>query len=594
MNWLPFFLTFLSAFSAPLQPDSLVSLRTTVSQPSAGGNSILYKELILEEWNSNPVLLLQTWTPNCTLPDIQTESLREGLLRSRFPYGDGVWFLCRNVPVNTTFSTQIAPLVIMNLQENGEMIQYATDTNAYPGGTTTNLVLPYWDIINNRNVFYILGGAVQASIGTPPRPSQPRIRIDSGSGTPPEIQGVLATYPAGVNPVSLSIMTDSLFMPALVPNGTSIAFFAVYLVGQDNNLPTGTRNSVSFALPTAPQMLSSWTFPSIDTLWYTAINRLPYLARTNFTESDPTKQTLVFTLPGGGPSGTLGGITWRINTARFEGEYFTTGETVYISNGSSIVKNTVLGLTTGVSYQLVATAPTGWRFMDVHARSVNLPSPTPTPTATATMTSSMTPIATETSSMTPTSTATTSATMSSTITPTTTATMSSTPTTTQTSSSSSSASHSADPPVTLSPSPTISVSPSPSNGTIPNPANIPTSKVLTPGEEAGISIGAIAAVVITGIALIKYTPSLQKLYIRQFGSKMGNRPAKTFKAPIRLSKDVPITISHNPHILVQQRIEQLKQFNKQRLNKDPLETIRGNVNERHKKEFLPTISGASV
>ena len=580
--------------SIPLQQSSLVTLRTTQSQPSAGGNNILYKPLLLEEWSSN-YQFLQSWSVPCTLPDLSTESLSEGLIRSRYPNGDGIWFLCRDVPVGSNLSYTPAAVLIMNLQEDGNLIQWASDSTSYPPGTSANSVYTWYDSSLDNYIFYMLGGYRPPSPGTPPRPSQPRIRIDTGPGTPPDLQGALANIATNVNPTGLSIMTDSLYVPALIPNGTSLPFFSIYLVGTENTLPTAVRSIVSYAVFDAPQMLSVWTFPFVDTIWFTGFNRLPYLARTNFSIDDPAQMTMVFSLPSGSSSGAIGGINWRVSSARFEGNYYTTGETIYINNGTNIVKNTVQGLATGLPYQPTIASPPGWKFLDAHARSVNLPTPTPSATATSTATPSASGTSTTTSTSTSSPSASSSASSS------TTASSSSTASGTPASSSSptSSPSPSASPSSTStqqSPQPVRSStpSPSPSNGSIPfQPDNSQkSSTTLTTAEQTGIGLGTIGAICVAGLALMHFNPSIKRLYIRKFGAKSIKKPKASPTVRNKILNDMPIVINHNPNILVQQRIQQLQQFSRLQVREN-LEPTRINFGEKHKKQFAPVV-GSSV
>ena len=590
MHWLLFLLFLTQVVSIPLQQSSLVTLRTTQSQPSAGGNNVLYKQLLLEEWSSS-YQFLQSWSVPCSLPDISTESLTEGLLRSKYPYGDGVWFLCRDVPVGSNLSYTPAPVLIMNLQEDGNLIQWASDSTSYPPGTSANSVYSWYDSSVDNYVFYMLGGYRPPSPGNAPRPSQPRIRIDTGAGTPPDLQGALANIATNVNPTGLSIMTDSLYVPALIPNGTSLPFFSIYLVGTENTLPIAVRSVVSYAVFDTPQMLSVWTFPFVDTIWFTGFNRLPYLARTNFSVNDPAQMTMVFSLPSGSSSGAIGGINWRVSSARFEGNYFTTGETIYINNGTNILRNTVQGLTTGLPYQPTVATPQGWKFLDAHARSVSLPTPTPSATATSTTSPSSSATSTATSSPSASSSPSSSTTASAT------STVSGTPT--SSSSATSSPSPSASPSSTSTqqspqPVPSSTPSPSPSNGSIPfQPDNTQkTSTPLTIAEQTGIGLGSIGVICVAALVLIHFNPSIKRLYIRKFGTKSIKKPKASPTVRNKILNDMPIVINHNPNILVQQRIQQLQQFSRLQVREN-LEPTRIHLGERHKKQFAPVV-GSSV
>jgi hypothetical protein len=591
---------FLQVLSIPLQQNSLISLRTTILQPSAGGNVVLYKQLVLEEWSST-YQFIQNWSVPCTLPDLSTESTTEGLLRSRYPYGDGVWFLCRSVPVGANLSYIPAPVDIMYLQENGELIQWSSDTTTYAFGTSANLVLPYYNAVQDLNVFYLLGGGRPPGPGTQVRPTTPRLRIDTGPQTPPDVTGALANIATNVNPTGMSIMENSLYIPAQIPNGTTPGplIFVVFLCVPEGTLPIQTRSIVSYALYDEPLMLSVWTFPFIDTLWFTGFNRLPYLARVNYSNTDPAQQVFIFPQPPGSASGTLGGPQWRVNTARFEGAYQTTGETVYISNTTNIFRNTVLGLAQGLPYQPTLRAPENWKYMDIHARQLLIPTPSASATATATASSSASAtssgLATFTATPSPSSSASASASASATGRPTLSAliSMSSSPSASSSASVSSSRNPNGSPSQTSSPTPSTT----PSNGTVPiDPGNAATSETtLSPGAQAGIGVGTVAAACVAGLLLLKYSPILKNLYTRQFGSsiKVPKKKGLSFRSPV--SADAPITISHNPNVLVQHRLEQLKDLQKQLSTREVSQssTLQPH-SDRVKKEFGPTVTGQSV
>jgi hypothetical protein len=140
-----------------------------------------------------------------------------------------------------------------------------------------------------------------------------------------------------------------------------------------------------------------------------------------------------------------------------------------------------------------------------------------------------------------------------------------------------------------------SPSPSASNSSFvpPIPNNVPaSSNPLTLGETAGISIGSIAAACIAGALLIKFSPSIRRLYIRQFGS---SSKAMKKNTPIRIrnpvSNDVPITINHNPQLIIQQRLEQLREFQKQTTKKQLAEASSTQASSvRTKKEFMPVVT----
>lgn len=116
---------------------------------------------------------------------------------------------------------------------------------------------------------------------------------------------------------------------------------------------------------------------------------------------------------------------------------------------------------------------------------------------------------------------------------------------------------------------------------------------MSPGEAAGISLASIAAFCVAGLVVIKFTPSLNRLYIRQFGSSSkGMKKGVSFRNPV--TADVPITISHNPQVILQQRLEQLKDIQKQMSIKELNQTDSNAQVDRTKKQFTPVQSGESV
>lgn len=578
---------FLESFAAPLQQTSLITLRTTTVPRGPGGNQPppqTYGPLVLEEWGSSG--LLQSWTPSCSLAGLSTEVWTEGYLSPRYPWGDQVWFLCRSVPVNSSLSYNPAPVSYMYLSEDGFLNKCVEDF-VYPNGTNVLNILPYTDTAQGINVFYLLGGGTIANgPANPPRVAQPRIRVDSGLCAPADTEGSLLGFPQGVSINQLRILDRTLYGTGLFQSSTGgLPQPTIFQIGAEGVLPTGTRN------PTAniagfPLVLSVWTDPLSSIWWRTGLNRTAYVALYN--NSDSTDK--VFLQPPSSSSGTLGGSSWSVVTARQEGTDFA----VYLTNTSHIVKNTLNGLQNNLAYQPVVQAPSGWRYLSAHARNPNLPSPTPTSTATASST------ATTTSSSSASATSTSSPSATSSATPTASATPSSQSTSTATSSPSSSGSSSATPTATssrnpnLSPDPSPSVTPSttPSNGTFPVPPNNnqASSNALSPGAQAGIGLGTIAVVSIAGLLLVKFTPALNKLYIRQFGSSLNY--GKNSKPPIRtpVPKDTQIVINHNPHILVQQRLEQLKQFQKTKFVKEDQQIPTKSPDlDRTKKQFHPVI-----
>lgn len=582
-------------FSIPLQLDSLITLRTVLAPKAGGGNTAPpppYGPLILEEWNTSG--LVQSWTPSCTLPGLSTETWAEGHLSPRYPWSDQVWFLCRNVPVNSSLSTNPAPVVYSYLNEEGTLNTWVEEP-LYPNGTNLINIIPYWDETQNLNVFYLLGGGTQANGPTSPaKPAQARIRVDSGPGQPPDAQGSLLLSSTGVTINQIRILNGTLYGTGLFGGSIGIPNPMIFQIGSENNLPTGTRNP-SIQIPNFPLVLSVWTDFISPIWWRTGLNRTAYIARHNNSDGSD----LVFALPPSPSGGTVGGVSWSIATARQEGSDFA----VYLTNSSHILKNTLNGLQNGIPYQPLLQAPPGWRYLSAHARNPNIPSPssTPTPTSTSTASSSASASSTASSSASATPTSSPSATSQPTGT--------SSPSASASASaySSSTATASRNPDISASQTPTnspsnsasFSKSPSstPSNGTIPFPPenNQAESTAITPGEQAGIGLGSIAAICIAGLAMLHYSPTLKNLYTRQFGSsvKGPKQGGVSFRNPI--SPDGPITINHNPHAMVQFRLEQLKDLQKQlstrEVNQQPTHV---QTDHRTKKQFMPVISGESV
>lgn len=587
------FSLFTNIAAAPLQQNSLITLRTVLAPKATGGGNVAppppYGPLVLEEWDTTG--LVQSWSPPCTLPGLSAEAWTEGSLNPRFPWGDQVWFLCRNVPVNSSLATNPAPVNYMVLNEDGVLSSWVEEP-LYPNGTNVISVLPYIDLVQGINVFYLLGGGTVAS-GSPTtaKTAQPRIRVDSGPGVPPDAQGALLASMTGTTINELRILNNTLYGTGLFASSTGLPNPTIFQIGAEGTLPTGTRNPVT-QIPNFPLVLSSWTEPHTNFWWRTGFNRTAYLALHNNADGSD----LVFPVPPAASAGTLGGPTWSVATARREASDFA----VYLTNTSHIVKNTLNGLQSGLAYQPIVQAPPGWRFLSAHARNPSIPSPTATATATASASASAS--ATATSSSVPTSTASATATSS----PTASASATSRPS--STSSASASASSSAYPTSIstasrnpnaspASPTSSVSITPSttPSNGTLPVPPenNQVTPDALTPGAQAGITLGSVAAVCIAGLLLLKFSSPLQNLWTRQFGSSLKTaKKGVSFRKPV--STDVPITISHNPQVLVQHRIEQLKDLQKQLSMREANAPQQYPDLDRTKKEFGPVIMGNSV
>ena len=117
---------------------------------------------------------------------------------------------------------------------------------------------------------------------------------------------------------------------------------------------------------------------------------------------------------------------------------------------------------------------------------------------------------------------------------------------------------------------------------------------MSPAEKTGIGLGSIAAVCIAGLLLIQFNPTMKNLWTRQFGSSVkGPKKGVSFRSPV--STDVPITISHNPQVLVQHRLEQLKDLQKQLSKKELVqESSSASTMDKTKKQFGPVIAGESV
>ena len=587
MYCLSIFLLVSSVLSIPLQQTSFISLRTTAPPPSGGGNQpvTIYRELVLEEWDLTQNQLLQSWNLPCTLPGLSTETWQEGHLSARYPWEDQVWLLCRNVPVNSSLNISPAPVVYSFLNEEGVLGTWAEEP-LYTNGTNLLNVIPYWDQTQGFTTLYLLGGG---TVGVPAKASIPRIRVDSGQGLPPDTQGALLQSTTGVSINQLRILNNTLYGLGLFLGSTGLPNPTIFQIGSVGSLPTGTRTPTQ-QIPNFPLILSVWSDPFSDIWWRTGLNRTAYLARHDNNDGSD----LVFPLPPSQTSGTLGGVTWRIATARKENSDFA----VYLMNNTNIVKNTLNGLQSGLPYEPVLQAPPGWRYLSAHARNPNIPTPSATPTATSTASSSPSSTASSSASTTaiatPSATATSSASASATASPSAT----SCPTSTGSPSAypSSSATASRNPEV--SPDATSSITPSttPSNGTVPLPPDNAQTNTnqLTPEEQTGIGLGSVAAICVAGLLLIQFNPTMKNLWTRQFGSSSKHmKKGVSFRNPIS-SSDVPITISHNPNVLVQHRLEQLKDLQKQVSLKEINQTSEKSSMDRTKKEFGPVTTGESV
>ena len=578
------YLVFVSLFhellAAPLQLSSLITLRTP-NAPSAGGGNTPppppYAPLILEEWNSNT--LVQEWTLPCTLPGLSTETWTEGRLSSRYPWGDQVWVLCRNVPANSSFNTNPAPVSLVYLDEQGNVGTWAEES-FYLNGTNAVNIIPYWDETQSLNVFYMLGGGTLANGPTSPaKPAQARLRVDSGQGTPPDVQGGLLASVAGVTINQLRILNNTLFgMGTYGGSATNVP--ATFLIGSVGVLPEAARTS-STTIPITFPVFSIWTDPFQNNWWFTSLNRTGYLGHM---QNGVLQE---YPLPPSASAGTLGGVSWSIATARQESPDFA----LYMTNKSHIVKNTLSGLQNGLPYQTLLQAPPGWRYLSAYARSV-VPSASPTPSSSATATSS--PSATSSASATPTtssfptqtSSASPSASASATITgrPSSTATYSYIPQT-PTASSSASPSATSSSSSTSTPSATSTSS---NNNTIPYIPPDANSLVdeISPGGAVGITFGTILGAAGVSLLLLRFVPGLRSHFVRFFGMSSQKFPKnlpkrKGAKAVI---SGAPIEISQNPFALAQQRIDQLRNLQKNNVDSE----MKRQESSRQKKQFAPT------
>jgi hypothetical protein len=588
LKFLNGFLFLYTVIALPLQQSSLISIRTLATPRTAGGNQpppLTYGPLILEEWGANG--LIQDWVASCTLPGLSTETWTEGYLSPRYPYGDQVWFLCRNVPVNSSLSTNPAPVRYMYLSEEG-LLNMCVEDFVYPNGTNVLNLIPYSDTVQGINVFYLLGGGTTANGPTSPaRPAIPRIRVDSGFCSPADTEGSLLGFPQGITINQLRILDTTLYGTGLFQSSSGgTPSPTIFQIGAEGVLPTGTRNPTS-NIAGFPLVLSVWTDPLSPIWWRTGFNRTAYVALYN--NSDETDS--IFPVPPAASAGTLGGVTWKVVSARKEGAELA----VYLSNSSHIVKNTLIGLKNGLPYQQVLQAPSGWQYLSVHARAPNIPSPTATPTATATSSPSASSSASSTASST--STSTSSPTTTSTGSATTTSSASSSPLPTNfviptlTASMTASPSSSSSASTTSSPSATSTSSNNNTNPYGPPDANIIV-ETITPGGVAGITLGTL--VVAAGFILMLYrtVPSLRSHFVRFFGMSSSTFPKQLPKRRTgkTVISGVPMEISQNPYAIAQQRVEQLRRFQKKNIDSD----MKRQESMRNKKQFAPVTLGESV
>lgn len=571
---------FHAAFSATLKQNSLITLRSLASPRSPGGNQPpppTYSPLILEEWDSTG--LVQDWVAPCTLAGLSTEVWTEGYLSPRYPLGDQVWFLCRNVPVNSSLATSPAPVSYMYLNEEG-ILNKCVEDFVYPNGTNLLNIIPYNDISQGINVFYLLGGGTTANGPTAPaRPAQPRIRVDSGFCSPADTEGSLLAFPQGVTINQLRILDKTLYGPGIFQSSSGGAPSpTIFQIGAEGVLPTGTRNPTS-NIAGFPLVLSVWTDAFSPIWWRTGLNRTAYVALYN--NSDGTD--LVFPVPPATSAGTLGGVIWKVVSARKEGSELT----VYLSNTSHLVKNTLSRLQTGLPYQPVAQAPSGWQFLSVHARAPTIPSPTATatssssPSASASATATMSATASSTGTSSPSSSATSSPSSTQSSTATSRATASMTALATISSSASSSSS----------PSATSTSSKNSTGPYVPPPDSNINTEIDTPGIVAGATLGTLVLAGAFTLALFRFVPSLRSHFVRFFGMSSNTFPKKTFRRTnSKVISSGTIEISQNPYAIAQQRVEQLRSFQKKSLETD----VKRQETSRSKKEFAPVVTGESV
>ena len=335
-------------FAAPLASNSLILSRmpVSVSAPS----QVTYQSAVLEEWmqNANGYSLAQTWNTTCTnLPT-------DGKLQPSLPYLTDAYMLCRAVPRGSATTVSPAVTVLGRLTEAGVWSMVTEFGSTFPNGTALHSLM----VIEPEHTMYSVGG------GLAPQPNHlTALNISSGK--------VLGTYQNTNNMFELVLYNNSLNVLANPPPAS----------GGGTASPAVITNTISLAnggpyiMPTGWSISSALSIPETQgVVWFMISAPKPSIVRLNLTVP------LLNETFGPPPKAGAGAAQFKLLSGRYE----LRGYTVYLTNGSHIVSNTIAGLRTKSGYTIVAHAPPGWNYNSMVARQplVTGPSPTPTPSPT--------------------------------------------------------------------------------------------------------------------------------------------------------------------------------------------------------------------
>ena len=355
-------------FAAPLASNSLILSRmpASVSAPS----QVTYQSAVLEEWmqNANGYTLAQTWNTTCTnLPT-------DGKLQPSLPYLTDAYMLCRAVPRGSATTVSPAVTVLGRLTEAGVWSMVTEFGSTFPNGTALHSLM----VIEPEHTMYSVGG------GLAPQPNHlTALNISSGK--------VLGTYQNTNNMFELVLYNNSLNVLANPPPASGGGTAAPAVITNTISLANGGP----YIMPTGWSISSALSIPETQgVVWFMISAPKPSIVRLNLTVP------LLNETFGPPPKAGAGAAQFTLLSGRYE----LRGYTVYLTNGSHIVSNTIAGLRAKSGYTIVAHAPPGWNYNSMVARQplVTGPSPTSSPTLSPSPTVSVTVMPTIVASVSPT------------------------------------------------------------------------------------------------------------------------------------------------------------------------------------------------
>jgi hypothetical protein len=317
--------------------NSIISLRTIQ------GSNYNYKPIIIDEYiiDSPEWRISQSWyipsnyEPSGKIPCTILNS--DGFINTRYPYNDQIWFMCRQVVANNSASYNSSNTIINYIDENGNL-NLLNKVPYFSNGTSLNTILPNYDYINEIYNIYLIG------------PNNAKILVYNNPDQAPIINDNLVNGP---NLQNYYILNNTLF--ALGNNRNNL-----YQIGQPNNLP---RQSSSYSIFKSGYFGGNLFEEAYNVFWYQYfIGKVFKILRTNFT----TNSTDIFSFPITS-SRSIGGSQWSLMGGRYEmGEFV-----IYISNTTSILRNTYNNLIKSFPFIKVFNIPTGWISKSLIIRNIN-------------------------------------------------------------------------------------------------------------------------------------------------------------------------------------------------------------------------------